>query len=262
MAATDVRVHPDAMLLIDHPDVLAEWRAARERIQLSGHPTCEEVDEETEGSAGKDGADGVNDQGADQENDDTGEGEDRVKSGDDWQAKARKHERALKRERAERAKLAKQLAEHEDAKKSEHDKALEEARREAREEALSEAQKERRADKLELAVTRLASEKGVKAGSGDNAKIVKFADSDDVHAWIERQIARGELDVEEIFTDDGRVDRDALATVLADLAGEKPHWLASNDGDKKRIAAGSSDAGRGGTTSVADMNALLRGGRT
>jgi hypothetical protein len=197
---------------------------------------------------------------------------------DEWKAYARKWEarakkqpapngkatgkdsRELRRIRQEADELRAKLQEHEDAAKSDQEKAVDDAARQAREEALSEAQKERRADKLEMAVVRLGSVTGVKIGDGDDAKLVKFADPDDVQGWLERQIAKGEIDADDIYKD-GRVDEDALAVELVRLAVAKPRWL---EGTVKNggTPAGSADAGKGaapqGTSVESELQKIQR----
>ncbi len=238
MATTD-RVHPDVLLLIDHPDTLAAWRSARDRIRLSGHPTNDGEDDDAaakaaaaEAAAKKAAEDAASAKAAEDE-----------EKGLDWRAMARKHEREAKKARAERDAHAAKLAEVDKANLSDNEKAIAKAREEARTEARGEAEKERRVDRLELAVTRLAVGKGVKVGDGDNAKTVKFSDAEDVQMWLERRIARGDLDAADVFGSDGRVDTAALTEALVELANQKPGWLvgAGTGGH----AAGDADAGKG-----------------
>jgi hypothetical protein len=164
-----------------------------------------------------------------------------IKPDDDWKEKARKHEREAKRLRKEREELDRKLKERDDADKSDQEKALEAARKEAREEAETEGRKERRHDRLEAKCATLAA-KGFKVGDGDDAKTVRFADPDDALVYIERLIRNGDLDDDEIFDSEGRVQADALTTALTDLLKSKPHLQA--DGKAER-PTGRSDAGRG-----------------
>lgn len=167
--------------------------------------------------------------------------------GDDEVAKLReelrRHRRTEKRAKAEKQRadeLAAKLKKIEDADKSEHEKALEEARKTARDEALSEAQKERRSERLESAIVRLS--KGIEIGTGDDAKTVQF-DDDLVQMAVERAIAKGDLDEDDLFDDQGRVDRDALAAEVTDLLGRKPSLIA---GDGLNGGNGSNGNGRRG----------------
>lgn len=165
--------------------------------------------------------------------------------------------RELKRVRQEAEELKAKLAEREDADKSEQEKAVEAAARTAREEAKSESEKERRADKLEMAVTKLGAVRGVKVGDGDDERVVKFADPDDVQMWLEKQIERGEIDADAIYAD-GKVNEEALADELARLAGLKPGWLAGAQKGNGR-PAGSADGGRGSpASSDTDVEATLQ----
>lgn len=158
----------------------------------------------------------------------------------DWKAMARKHERNAKKLLKEKADFEKALKEREDADKSEHEKAIEKAREEGRTQALTEAEKSRRADRLELATTRLAA-KGVEIGE----KTVKFSDPEDAHVFIERAIAKGDLDADDIYDSEGKVQTDALSDALADLLRRKPNLAA----DSVPRPKGDADAGKGGGSS-------------
>jgi hypothetical protein len=166
---------------------------------------------------------------------------DKVTPDDDWQAKARKHERAAKAERKRREDLERQLKEKDDEDKTEQQKAIDKAREDGKAEALTAAEKDRRSDRLEVAVTRLAS-KGITFGQGDDAKTLKFADSDDALGNIERMVARGDIDADDIFDSEGKVNADALQDALADLLKSKPHLAA---GDAKP-PPGDADTRKGG----------------
>lgn len=247
MATTDDPVvHPDALELAAL--LRAEWPLVRERIRLSGHPTCDGDDDGDNGTdddaAADDGADGNEDRDDD---DDAGTtGATGAAGGEpDWKKMARKHEREAKKAREREAQLTAKLKEREDADKSEHEKAVEAARAEGESAALSKYEQQRRADRLETAVIRLAA-KGVKLGDGDDAKTVRFADPDDVQMFIERQLAKGELDADEIYDKDGKVVTSVLTAALVDLATDKPGWLEQqNGGNGGGRSAGDADAGKG-----------------
>lgn len=145
---------------------------------------------------------------------------------DDWKAHARKHEREAKKARKERDELERKLKERDDANKSEQEKAIEKAREEARTEALTASQKERRNDRLEVAVTRNAAK--------------TFADVDDALVHVQRAIAAGDIDEDDIFDSEGKVQTEALKTALDELLERKPHLKATPG----RVA-GDADAGRG-----------------
>lgn len=212
--------------LLDLADLEQQrWAEISDRIRISGHPTCE-GDPDPDPDPEPDPKDPAPDPDADPD-------PDKVKSDDDWRTKARKHENAAKRERKAREEAERKLREREDANKSEHEKALEQARKEARTEALTEAEKERRADRLEVAVTRLAS-RGVTVGEGDDAKSVRFADAEDALLNVERAISRGEIDTDDIYDSEGKINNEALTTALAELATAKPHLLDSAERPKPK----------------------------
>lgn len=166
----------------------------------------------------------------------------KVSPDDDWKAKARKHEREAKRLRKEREEFERKLKEREDEDKTERQKEIDKAREEAREEALTEAEKERRSDRLEVAVTRLAT-KGVTLGEGDDAKVVRFADSEDALLHVERGIARGEIDADDIYDSEGKVKTEALDTALQSILEAKPHLIGGN-GERPK-PSGDPDARKG-----------------
>lgn len=176
-----------------------------------------------------------------------GEGEGEQES--DWKALARKHETRSKQNHKLVQELQAKIDELTAGSKSEQEKALEQARKEARDEALTEAQKERRADRLEVAVTRLAA-RDLKVG--DRTK--RFADPDDALVNIQRAIQAGDLDEDDVFDSDGKVQLSVLTEALTDLLGRKPHLAATNG-----RPTGDADGGRGaGGGDTADMNDLIR----
>lgn len=210
-------------------------------------PVLAGADGEGEGGEGEGGKEGDGDgEGGDP---DGGEGDGgKEKTAEEYREELRKSDRVRKRESAksqkEIAELKKQLQEKEDADKTEHEKAIEKAREEAKAEALTEAEKGRRDDRLEAAVTRVAASIGVKIGEGDEAKVVKFADSDDALVNIQRRIANGDIDADELFDGDGKVQTDALQSELATLLEDKPHLQAASNGGSKR-PDGDGDGGKG-----------------
>lgn len=144
----------------------------------------------------------------------------------DWKAMARKHEREAKRLRKEREAQEAKLKEREEAEQTEHEKAIAKAREEAKTEALTEAQQERRKDRLEVAVTRISAK--------------SFADPEDALLHVERAIAAGDIDADDIFNDEGKVQTDALKTALNELLERKPHLKAAPG-----QLAGDGDGGKG-----------------
>jgi hypothetical protein len=172
----------------------------------------------------------------------------------DWKTQSRKHERNWKNERKAREDAEAKLKEFETANASEQEKAIAKAREDATAEVTSKFEQERRQDRLEVATTRVAT-KGVTLGEGDDAKTVKFADPEDALVHLERAISRGDIDGDEIFDGDGKVQTAALTTALTELLGRKPH-LAAQDGGKAPKVEGSADGGKGAATPDPDATSV------
>jgi len=251
-------VHPDALVLADL--MLAEWPAVRDRIRASGHPTCEDddsSDDSSDDATGKTDDGKTDDAGTDNAADDKGDdkGDDQVKSTDDWQAKARKHERALKNERKAREAAEAKLREREAADLSEQEKAIAKAREDATNEVTSKFEAERRTDRIESAVTKMALG-GFKAKDGDgNDVTLKFADPDDAQLRVDRALRNDELSYDDIYAD-GKVQSAALTEFLTELLEEHPRLRATdgNGGSAKKVDF---DAGKGkgsGGKSLEDMS--------
>lgn len=239
MAPIDCRtaIHPDAIELAEI--LRSTWPALSAELLASGLP-LNEGDDDADADADKDAdADADKDSDKDKDADD-----DKIDKDDDWQAKARKHERAAKRERTKREEAERKLTDRDKADQTDHEKAVEAAREEGKTEAQKEAEKERRSDRLEVAVTRMAS-KGVEIGEGDEAKTVKFADPEDAQLRIERAVSRGEIDADDIFDDEGRVKTEALTDELVAIATKNPHLVGEGDRPKPK---GDPDARKGDTT--------------
>lgn len=145
----------------------------------------------------------------------------------DWKREARKHERRAKQAAKEKDELAARIAEIENSNQSESEKAIAKAREEAKAEAEAAGREERRNDRLEVAVTRLAAK--------------SFADTEDALLNVHKAIRDGDIDPDDIFTDEGKVQTDALTTALDELLERKPHLKASGNGRP----AGDADAGKG-----------------
>jgi hypothetical protein len=181
----------------------------------------------------------------DADDDDADDDDEPVKKDDDWQAKSRKNEGRYKREKRKREKLEKDAEERESADKTDQEKAVDEAKKAGREEAEKKALEERKADRLESASIRLAS-KGLTIGEGDDAETVRFADPDDAHLHVERAIRRGEIDTDDIFDDEGKVDSDALQSELEKLLERKPHLKAGETEGSGGKGSGDPDTRKGG----------------
>lgn len=249
------QLHPDVLLLAELER--AEWPAIRERIRLSGHPTCED-DDEDDADKTDDPADDVKDDDAKDE-DKNDDDDDHKPAETNWKQQARRHEREAKAARDREAKARKReadltakLKEREDADKTEQEKAVEKARTDATTDVTSKYEQERRAERLELAVTRAAISRGVKVGEGDKQKTVKFTDAEDVQMWVERQIRNGAAD--DIYTDEGKVNASTLIDLLADLAASKPSWLQGATNGAGKVADFDAGKGKGGPKGIEDMS--------
>lgn len=164
----------------------------------------------------------------------------------DWKKSSRKHETQWKKTAKENEELRAKLAEIENSNKSEQEKALAKAREEAAAETRQAFEQERRADRLEAAVTRLAA-KPMKLGDDQ----VRFADPDDALLHVERAINRGEIDPDDIFDSDGKVQPAALTDALVELLTSKPHLREQPHG---RVL-GDADAGKGaGVKGLEDLS--------
>lgn len=165
----------------------------------------------------------------------------------DWKAESRKHERRSKKEKEAREAAEKELQERKDADKSEQEKAVDKAREEGKTEALTVAEKERRKDRLESAITRAAGKK-IKIGDGDDAKEVRFEDPEDAEVFLQRKIAKDDLDEDDLFDSDGKPKADVIAETLKEILEEKPR-LAEDGGPgaaaKTKTAKGGADQGKG-----------------
>jgi hypothetical protein len=228
------------------------WAQISDGIRASGVPTCEGDDDGGDDA----GTDGGGDEGTDGARDGDGDGDGGEERTADEAAKLRrelqKHrgtERRAKTAERELADLRKKLSEFEAQSLSETERALKQAREEAAAEVAGRYETERRAERLELAVTRQAT-RGVKL---DDDETVKFADPDDALAHLDRAIRRGEIDGNDIYDDQGRVQSDALESALADLLRARPHLQArpagssngSADAPDERRRVADADAGRG-----------------
>ena len=163
----------------------------------------------------------------------------------DWRAMARKHERAAKAERKAREAAEAAVKDRDSLDKSEHEKAVEAARQQGEKAARETADRERRGDRLESATIRLAS-KGFKVDVDGEEHTLRYADADDAHTYIERMIRRGDLDEDDLFDEQGRVQTEALTGALRELLADKPHLAAGQNGSgTSRKVTGSADGGKG-----------------
>lgn len=219
-----------------------------------GSEDSDKADGAGDGADGSDtgDADGADDdKGGSGDGDEAGDGTEGTPKEPDWKTMSRKHERAAKKARKEAEETRTKLKEREDADKSEQEKAVDEAREAGRTEALTEGEKERRADRLEVEVTRLAS-KAIKVGEGDDAKTVKFADPEDAQIYLERAIAKGDIDKDDIFDESGQPQRSVIADALREMLEERPRLASDSKPGKPQ---GDADAGKGrsATKDMEDM---------
>jgi hypothetical protein len=201
-----------------------------------------------EGDGSGEGGEGSGDGGGEGEGEGSGgEGEPEGSRQPDWKKQARANEtRAKKAERARDSALAK-LREHENKNKTEREKELEKAREEATTKARKEAEAERRQDRLENSVIREAA-KGIKIGEGDDAQTARFRDPEDALLHLNRAIAEGEVDADDIFTDEGKVKSDVVRDALAEILDSKSYLRAAAEEPKpkRKQPEGGGDGGKGG----------------
>lgn len=165
----------------------------------------------------------------------------------------RKWERRSKANFKEIESLKAQLAERDAANQTEHEKALTAMRETTAAEVRAEAEKERRNDRLENSTLRLAA-LGLKIGSGDDVKTVKFADPDAAVDALELKVRRGDIDLEDLFDADGKIQPAAHAAELARILEARP-YLAAGSGAAPPRRPGSIDAGKGsGSKGLEDLS--------
>ncbi len=155
--------------------------------------------------------------------------DDPIRPEDDWQAKARKHERDLKKERTAREAAEAQLAERADAAKTEQERAIEQARSEAADATRAEVTKEFQERILSAEVRALA------AGKFANPALAsKLLD----------------LDAVALFDDDGDLDAKTVERAITDfLASDENAGLrAGPPAPPPPIVNGGADAGKGTPT--------------
>jgi hypothetical protein len=190
-------------------------------------------------------------------------GDSNGKTAQEARKELRRYERtakaASKKKDKELAKLREDLQKREDAEKSEQEKAVEQARKEAREEALGEAEKDRRSDRLESAVVRLAGKK-LQIGEDDKAKQVRFDDPEDAEIFLRRKVQNGDVDEDDLFDENGKVNTKLVEATLREILEEKPRLAEDAAPGKSRTPEGSGDGGKGGEAEGGDgdMNAALR----
>lgn len=254
-------VHPDVLTLADL--LRAEWPAARERIRLSGHPTCEGDDDADDAEAHQQKLDRLADEEADEDNED--DEVEQILKDDDWIIKSRKNETRAKKAERDRDKAAKErdelkarLAEIDAANLSDQEKAIAKAREEATSELTTKYEAEKRSDRIENAVTKL-SLRGFKAKDKDgNETTLRFADPDDAQLRIDRALSRGDLAYEDIYAD-GKVDQGAVTAFLTDLLEEHPRLRApdanggATNGGGKPVDFGGGKGKGGGGKSLEEM---------
>lgn len=221
------------------------WTLDTQRMRLV--PPLAGADGEGEGGGEAEGAGAAGD-GDEGDGDGTGDEGDEGDGKDepDWKRESRKHEARAKADKKRADALQTELDKIKNADKSDQEKAIDDAKAEVR----AELDAERRHDRLEVAVTRLSAR--------------TFADTEDALIHLERAIKDGDVDQDDIFDTDGKVQTDAVKTALTELLERKPH-LAAGDGTPP--PPGDSDAGKGrGSKGVeamspADHYAAIRAGK-
>ena len=231
------------------PDGTDRWPLISSTIP-AWHPRLEGDAGADAGGDGGDGGDSEGDAGDAGGKGGEGDGDagaERVERDDDWQTKARKHESRSKRLERENARLKREAEERAAADLTDQERAIQEAREAGKSEAATAAQLERRTDRLENQVYRHAA-----AG---------FTDVEDAWLNIERAVARGDLELDDLVDDAGKVNQDALKSELDDLLKRKPQ-LAKGAGNGNGNGHGSADGGAGsgaaGTIETASVEDHMR----
>ena len=167
---------------------------------------------------------------------DGGDGGDGGKTGAgdgvDWQAESRKHEDRWKAKDKTIEELTAKVAEFEESKKTEQEKAVSTAVKDATEKLSAEFGGQLRTERLNSAIARRAAN--------------KFADVDDAVALINAS--------DDLFDGEGKVDTKALDKALDELLEKKPHLKHGTN----RVT-GDGDGGKGSGGGGKSMNDLLRG---
>jgi hypothetical protein len=244
------------------PELLTVARLAG--LQLDGEGSGDgDGDGEEGGDSNGDGDGGDGEGSGDGDGDGDEGGDSNGKTAQEARKELRRYERtakaASKKKDKELAKLREDLQKREDAEKSEQEKAVEQARKEAREEALGEAEKDRRSDRLESAVVRLAGKK-LQIGEDDKAKQVRFDDPEDAEIFLRRKVQNGDVDEDDLFDENGKVNTKLVEATLREILEEKPRLAEDAAPGKSRTPEGSGDGGKGGEAEGGDgdMNAALR----
>ncbi len=182
----------------------------------------------------------------DTDDDDDSDEPPEAKEEPNWKQIARRNENRLKKEKRERERLEKEAKARDEENKSEQEKAIEKARQEGEQSAAEKAKAERQQDRLENSVIRMAA-KGVRVGEGDEAKTVRFADADDAMMHVQRAVKNGDVDMEELFTEQGAVNSDIVADTLSDILASKSYLAAGEkkDDGKPEPPKGGADGGKG-----------------
>lgn len=250
-------VPEDVLTLADL--LLPEWPAARERIRLSGHPTCDGDDVD---SADDDGDADTTDADTDDAAANAGDDDDDADSADDgaaaepdWKKMARKHEREAKAARKRETELQAKLKAREDADKTEQQKAIDQAREDATAEVTTKFEASQRDDRIENAVTKL-SLKGFKVKDADGKEVtLRFADPDDAQLRLDRALRNDEVSYDELYTD-GKVQTPALTAFLTDLLQEHPRLRADPPKNTRTDADVDFDGGKGSGGGAKDLDEL------
>ena len=222
-------------------DLEPHWPTIRARIP-AWHPR---MDGEGEGDGDGEGGDGDGDGDGDGEGGEGGNG-DETRDSNYWKRRAHRSEKKARTRPRRSEEAQKKLQERDEATKSEHEKAIEAARKEERESARKEADTERRADRLESATIRLASRGFTVKDEDGKDQTLRFADPDDAHTYVERMLRRGDLDEDELFDENGKIQNDALTAALQELLETKPHLVANGNGTGRTTkVSGSADGGKG-----------------
>ncbi len=235
-------------------------------VIAGGAPAEDDEDGDKETDKDKEDDDSDSDEKDDEDSDDDSDQDgDKEKDAEYWRRQHRRYERTAKRKRDRDKKELKEaqdkLKEREDEDKSEQEKAVEKAKEEGRSEAETKAEQDRKKDRLEAAVIRAAGKK-IEIGEGDDKKQVRFEDPEDAEVFLQRKIAKGDLDEADLFDENGKPKADVISEALQEILEEKPR-LAEDSGsgsedDGKPRGGADQGKGKGSDGDPTDMNDLLR----
>lgn len=253
----------------DWDERIAELRASGVPVMVDDSDADEDDRDDVDDGDDRDDDDDSRDDSRDDDDDD--DDRDDVDDDDedsrrpvDWKKHSRRHERNEKRLRRENDELKSAAAKAAKKGQTEQQRAIDDARRKGEEEAGRRFSAQLRETRLENSVSQLAT-RGVEIEISDkdgkkSKEKVSFVDPDDAMLQLQRMVAKGDLDEDDLFDKDGKVVKSAVQEALAEILEEKKHLRAGSDKDdgdtSRKKKRGESDAGkgRGGAKPLEEMS--------